>query len=244
MSDSKVEAKRGRAYSCPECEWTGEKSQSVTHYVKKHCELSKAPFACTLCKFKGGTEDQLRVHAKSRWHKNRRCWNARRWCAKTKEEWSHDFREIWRIISSREPKDLEWKRSLKKTGLDKNSHQYRINPRLPQESKATPCPFHHPAAAAAVHHLQVHPIPLDLRSRTRNHLRQILNPPQRRSGKHLLHQQIRALRAVLYLISMKAFSRKKKTVHPPKIPKILALKYRRQMTHPQKIHTTQPLGRY
>ncbi len=71
MSESKVEAKRGRAYSCPECEWTGEKSQSVTHYVKKHCELSKAPFACTLCKFKGGTEDQLRVHAKSRWHKKR-----------------------------------------------------------------------------------------------------------------------------------------------------------------------------
>ncbi len=71
MPDSKTEAKRGRAYRCPECSWTGEKFQSVTHYVKKHCVLAEAPFACPLCKFKGGTEDQLKGHAKSKWHRKR-----------------------------------------------------------------------------------------------------------------------------------------------------------------------------
>ncbi len=71
MSDSKVEAKRDQAYRCPECDWTGVKSQCIMQYVKKHYKLPTNSFGCTLCNFKGGTEDQLRVRAKSKWHKKR-----------------------------------------------------------------------------------------------------------------------------------------------------------------------------
>ena len=54
--------KRGRAYKCVNCEFVGERQNTLFHILKQHRKLEEAPFFCTLCGYKAFSWKRLEEH--------------------------------------------------------------------------------------------------------------------------------------------------------------------------------------
>lgn len=56
--------RRGRAYQCLKCGYTGNREQAGSHVVKSHFQADEVPFTCTLCLYRCETRRLVGRHAK------------------------------------------------------------------------------------------------------------------------------------------------------------------------------------
>ncbi len=58
-------------YTCPLCEWSGQRSWGIQHYTVVHGDMNIAPFCCTACGFKTGLKAKMDIHLASEAHARR-----------------------------------------------------------------------------------------------------------------------------------------------------------------------------
>ena len=59
-------SKRGIAYKCTKCDWTGERAYGQEHYAKVHA--TQMPFICRPCNYRAATEKQITSHQQQKRH--------------------------------------------------------------------------------------------------------------------------------------------------------------------------------